>query len=551
MNAADKRSGVYRMALSLVLAPLVSLFFTPQAIAQSSKIRLIKPIKSSVNAYYEARISRGLDVYVGANYLFQVMKLRSQLVMQKYEQEVLFPKLFRILQDASKMQLNDHAFVFISVALKLAGDDLKMDPQLEVSVNKIADQFMKDASNVPRGHYTKSDELKRYFLVMQFLTKAVFDVDINKEWYAARSYLVFPFDAWESLWSGVTNPSNSSTLADFIFISDFYDTVSGRSDLPNLSHLIRGSVPADKQAILDYARSQNMPRINREAGVGAQLIGERFTVTQWTVDDLSQTFLANNPKVSKKEAFATLRFKNILMGRQTGAKSVAGLDGKIGSKPNSPPSYYESALRAVFVLKPTIDYRSFVNLAGASMTALGEQTVLTVKESVLVPKTLPPGSESRTKTARIFFQDGIADFVKKLAEAESIIMTACESPSEITVWEIIMNAASRKVSLTADSEEGASFLEFLSRIENDPTVSVDVFHFNGQFEKGYLQWGIVPYEALYSPRKGIAARGVEMVFFEGWNDQADKRMTRPLTNEDWRKMVSNGKFTRFTAPLFH
>ncbi|MDD3472880.1 MAG: hypothetical protein PHS86_08865, partial [Syntrophaceae bacterium] len=314
MNAADKRSGVYRMALSLVLAPLVSLFFTPQAIAQSSKIRLIKPIKSSVNAYYEARISRGLDVYVGANYLFQVMKLRSQLVMQKYEQEVLFPKLLRVLQDASKMQLNDHAFVFISVALKLAGDDLKMDPQLEVSVNKIADQFMKDASNVPRGHYTKSDELKRYFLVMQFLTKAVFDVDINKEWYTARSYLVFPFDAWESLWSGVTNPSNSSTLADFIFISDFYDTVSGRSDLPNLSHLIRGSVPADKQAILDYARSQNMPRINREAGVGAQLIGERFTVTQWTVDDLSQTFLANNPKVSKNEAFATLRFKNILMG---------------------------------------------------------------------------------------------------------------------------------------------------------------------------------------------------------------------------------------------
>jgi hypothetical protein len=86
-------------------------------------------------------------------------------------------------------------------------------------------------------------------------------------------------------------------------------------------------------------------------------------------------------------------------------------------------------------------------------------------------------------------------------------------------------------------------------LANDPTVTVDVFHFSGQLDKGYLQWAIAPFEVEYTLANKTKVKGMEMVFFEGWSDTVSKDAEKPLTNETWSELFAQGDYKKFKSLL--
>lgn len=517
---------------------------------KDSDIKFLRPLHNFAADYYISKTSSGQDVYIGANFLFQIMKLRSQSLMEKYESEVMLPLLIRTLENLSDTDLNEQARIFVSVARKLIDPGSKTAPELSEHVDRIVTEFVNSPINTPRGHYTKSPQLKNYFLGMQFLTRAVFDVQINRQWYQEKMYLVFPFDAWKSLYSCLNQPANRTALNDIINVSAFYDRINGPSDMPNLSGIVKNAIATDKQAVLKYAGANNLPRINRDSGVGIQIIGERFTLTQAVIDDLSQNFLANDPNVNRKKAFSVLRLRNVIYGRTRAKIGVTGVQERIVRTRNMEPVYYQSALESVFGLKGQVKGKLFINSVGASLTALAEQTILTTKETILTPKAIDTNPRPAKGVSKIYFQAGITDFAKQLGAAESIMHSACGMTSDTVIWKRIAEASSKSQPVSTDSETGIAILDFISETMANPAVAVDVFYFDGKTDKGFLQWGIVPYEVEYAPNPGVSANGIEMVFFEGWNNQIDKNVKKPFTNDEWRLLISSGKYLKFASPVF-
>ncbi len=541
-----------RLILILVATWAMTLWSPVECMAdrKDRDMKFLKPLVDFPADYYISKTSRSQNVYIGANFLFQIMKLRSQAMMEKYESEVMLPLLTRTLENLSDTELNEQARIFVSVARKLTDPESKTAPELSENVEKIVSDFVNSPINTPRGHYTKSPQLKNFFLGMQFLTRAVFDVQINRQWYQEKMYLVFPFEAWMSLYSGLNQPTNRTALKDMINVSNFYDRINGPSDMPNLSGLFRNAIPADKQSVLKYAGANNLPKINRDSGVGIQIIGERFTLTQAVIDNLSQNFLANDPNVNRKMALDVLRLRNVIYGRSKATNAVNGVQGRIVRMSDKEPVYYQSALESVFGLKGQLKGKLFMNSVGASLTALAEQTILTTKETILTPKAIDTNPRPAKGVSKIYFQAAISDFVKKLGAVESIMHSACGMAPDIAIWNKIADVSSKSKPVSTDSETGTAILDLISETLANPAVAVDVFYFDGKTDKGFLQWGIVPYEVEYNPQPGVSARGVEMVFFEGWNNQIDRNMKRPFTNDEWRQLISTGKYLKFSSPVF-
>lgn len=517
-------------------------FSTCQAEPSSPSPRFVKPITTDPKTWLNDQVNAGKDVYLSANYLFQVMKLRSQKTLMDYEAQTLLPALVEVLEGMKGMGVKGDALVCVEVARKLLTPGTKVDPEVADEVAERVSGFLNDPQNTPRGHYASSDELKRYSRGMQFLTKATFDVAVDKNWFAQRMYMLFPFEGSVQLVEALSKPENAAVLKGLEQIHAFYDRLVGSSDLPSFHDLLTDRVALNTQAVLEYARGKGLPRINRDMGVGIQCLGERFSPHQYVIESISQKLLANDPSVSRKKAFDALRFRNIFLGIGAGESRVPGLVAAQldASSPNI--SYYELCLAAVEALPDSEESLYSINAAASSVAALAEQTIIVTKQTTLVVKSIGPTGQKREQVVKIFVQPDIEEFLNCVRDAENNLLAACGEESVDEPYRYLAESARNGKPLFSDSPEGATVLNFATPLAMDPTVTADVFFFVGRTDKAFLQWAIGPFEVEYQLPNGAKATGMEMVFFEGWHDSLRKGAGKPLTNEQWRALFLKGQF---------
>lgn len=546
--AISKVSGV-ALAIIVVITMLAPLEVPAAGKNKSNEgPRFLKPIKSPQN-WYTDQVDAGKDVYISANYIFQATKLRSQQNLIEYEQSTLYPLMKDLCSRMKRMGLKGAALIFVEMARKLLDPDATIEPDVADSVTEKISAFNDDPQNTPRGHYASSEELSRYFRGMQFLAKAAFNVKVNEQWFAQRLYMLFPFEAAPELLAAFVNPDNKQALDQLNQISNFYGRLVGPADLPSFQGLIQGDVALTIDDVSAYAKDKGIPKINKEMGVGIQFLGERFALHQSVIDNLSETFLANDPKVNRNKAFEVITFKNVFLGKQLGKVKVSGLS-KTVMKPDNPvASFYSLCLAAIIDLpvRPASDYS--VNTGASCLTALAEQTILVTKQTTLVPKSVSPDETPIKKPVKIYVETGLSKFLVNLNKAEQTINSICGQEMVNPIYEILMKASKSGAPIASDSDEGAILVSELASLPVDPTVTADVFYFAGRADKGFIQWSIGPFEVEYPITTGGIAKGMEMVFFEGWNDTVHKGKITPMTNEDWKKLFLQGAYKKFQSVI--
>ncbi len=503
---------------------------------------LLQPITSNPREWAAAQLEEGRDLYLSSNYLFQNAKLRAQKVLMEYETRTLLPTVMESMDGLKQTGLEGQSLAFVEVARKLLDPDASVDSSVSANVNERVQGFMNDPRNIPRGHYTTSEELKRYFRGMQFLSKATFDVEVNKEWFQQSQYMLFPLDAVEPICRVLSDPANAALKERLDLIASFYSFLVGPPDLPTLRELLKDNLKIDRAEILAYARAKGMPRINKAMGVGVQFLGERFTPTQQVVDALSQTFLAQDIALNRDKAFEILRMKHVLQGLTRGKAKVAGLIGQKSSPPGSRDSYYGLCVTAIEAMIAPEQGDYGLNGAAAALTALAEQTILVTKQSALIVKGAPFATESKNKPGRIWVQKGIEKFLKQLSQAEKKLYEACGVQWDGQPYAYLIELSRIGKPVASDSVKGVALSQFAGRLVLDPTVIVDAFFYSVRRDRAFLQWAIGPFKAAYDLPNKSKAFGMELVFFEGWHDKLIPGSDKPITSEEWRELFADGQY---------
>jgi len=117
----------------------------------------------------------------------------------------------------------------------------------------------------------------------------------------------------------------------------------------------------------------------------------------------------------------------------------------------------------------------------------------------------------------------------------------------VDFYEILIKASADRKPILSRSEQGAKVVDVALRLPRDPTVTADVFNFSGRSDKAYLQWAVAPFEVEYLGPLRQRAKGMIMVFFQGWNDTAAPESQTPMTNEAWRELVAKGEYRKFRS----
>ena len=508
----------------------------------------LRPIKAP-QAWYTDQAAHGHDIYFSANYIFQMAKLRTQQVLVDYELASVYPALQELMADIKKGGVNGSGLVFVEMARKLLDPHAKIDPTVSKEALSRLDSFRKDPQNFPRGRYASSEELKRYFQAVQFLTKATFDVKVDKTWFATRNYMLFPFEAAVELLTKLAAKENKQTLDKLNQVSTFYDKLVGPSDLPSFQGLIKADVALTIDDVLRYAADNRAPKINRQMGVGIQFLGERIALHQSVINSLTETFLANDPKVNRKKVMSALEIRNVFFGKKGPKSEVSGLIETQFKPNNSGMSFCQHCLRAILDLPVLESYAYSINTGAACLTALAEQTILVTKQTALVPKSAAPRPDKDKKAVKIYVQPNIENFLKQLSLADRTISSICSQEPHTNLYDTLKRVSKEQTPLLSSNPDGMSLISQLGALCSDPTVTADVFFLNSRNDKGFLQWAIGPFEVEKSFRGGAKAIGMEMVFFEGWNDTALKNAKNPMTNEEWKKIFLKGDYKKFRSVI--
>ena len=162
--------------------------------------------------------------------------------------------------------------------------------------------------------------------------------------------MLFPFETAVEILTKLASPTNTPPWISSIKVSTFYDRLVGLSDLPSFHGLIKADVTLTIDDVLRYAEDNDLPKINRQMGVGIQFLGERVALHQQVINRLTDTFLVNDPKVNRKKVMDTLEIKNVFFGKKGPKKEVQGLI-ETQFKPNeSGMPFYQYCLRAILDL---------------------------------------------------------------------------------------------------------------------------------------------------------------------------------------------------------
>ncbi len=511
------------------------------------------PISPLTHNWVENELLNGRPVVLTNSYLFQVMKCASQESQKKIEGTILFPLLKKTLKGLVQASNDAQITLLFGTPLLLLTDDPGVE--LPDTARKRADQVKSLPLFTPRGHYTDSETLKKYFRAMQYLAKATIDVDVKQASFPFPSDMLYPFETAEAVRQLFSDPANKELIRQWMLIHGFYTTVNGPADVPTFLDLldISGDTPLDKKAVVAWAAKRGLPRINREAGLGIQPLGERGSLHQEVIDEFKRRLLKDD--TPRAVIAQRLAFKNLLSGGTFDGQAIEGLDDRTAA--DKKKDYYDLTLRAASCGAEGWKKEPIrLNFYAAALTSLAEQTALMTKTSVLVRK----GASSKTISdgLQLYFEPGSDKFLIALAEASRKMTNACKEvtagisgESDRTAWssgvseamESFAQLAGAHKPLVTGSPEWSKFGGLVRTLPRSPAAIIDVFQVK---ERGgtmhFLQWGIAPFEAQYSVAGSAAApRGMVTIFFEAWNDQVLKGSKAPLTNVQWKERILEGK----------
>ena len=511
----------------------------------------ISPLKQN---WVEDELLNGRSVVLTNSYLFQVMKSASQESQKKLEETVLFPLLKKNLQGWVKAAGDPHSRLLFCVPLLI----LSADPgggELPAGAQKQAELIESHPLFTPRGHYSDSEILRKYFRAMQYLAKATVDVAVEVASFPFPTEMLYPFETADSVRKLFADPANRDLVRDWLLIHQFYSQVNGPADVPTFADLqnVSKGEALEKEAVLAWALKRGLPRINREAGLGIQPLGERQSLHQQVIDEFKRKVIEHDtarPVIAER-----LAFKNLMTGSDQEGLTIKGLAKRVDSDKSS--TYYAETLRAVSLAATDWMKKPMrLNFYAAALTSLAEQTALMTKTSVLVRKSasgkaIPDGLE-------LYFEPGSGDFLKALAKASRSMANACAGVAEAVFGETDKNGWSQGMPealecfaqlaeahkpLVTGSPEWAKFGDIVRTLARRPAVIVDVFQVKERSGKRYfLQWGIVPFEAEYHITGDTQKpRGLVTIFFQAWNDQLLEGSRAPLTNLQWQGRLLEGK----------
>ena len=134
-----------------------------------------------------------------------------------------------------------------------------------------------------------------------------------------------------------------------------------------------------------------------------------------------------------------------------------------------------------------------------------------------------------------------------MSRADKTISSICEQEYPGDVYNLLVKGSEEGAPIDSNSSEGSILLNRFAILPGNPTVTADVFFLNAQIRQRFSPVGYRPFETERSFNDGVKAVGMEMVFFEGWNDTVQKGKITPMTNEDWKKLFLQGAYKQISV----
>jgi hypothetical protein len=513
---------------------------------------------ASAKDWVKRQLLEGQPVVLTNSYLFQVMKGIAQENQKRIEETALIPVLEQALTGLLKAASEENTRRLFGVALAL----LVENPDVSPEAVKEAQEIKSNPMFSPRGHYTETVALQRYFVAMQYLAKATVDVSIRKDRFPFPESMLFPLETAQAIQTLFSDPTNKDAVNGWMIVHSFYSEINGSPDLPTFADLaeIAKESKLTKEAVEQWASARKLPRINLERGLGIQPFGERGTLHEFVIDDMKSHFMSDD--TPRDKIGEIIRFENLMKGTTVGGKHINGLDERIGAQESD--IYYMKVLRAISVGAKGWETSLFKkNLFAGCMTSLAEQTALMAKVSILVQKSahvekpIPAG-------AKVYLEPNSEEFLLALAKASSRMSGICSRTAKTALGASARDAATTDISpalealakLAGESrklggesrpvETGSPLWKeygiHLAELARKPSVTVDVFQVKERSGNVYyFQWAIAPYEMAPPLRKkGPKPTGMEMVFFEAWNDEIAPGAQGPINNLQWEGRVLEG-----------
>ncbi len=416
----------------------------------------------------------------------------------------------------------------------------------------------------PRGHYTDSEALMRFFQAMQYLSKATIDVGIRPDAFPFPRHMLYPFETGAKAVELLSNPAHKKLFDQWQAIHVFYTHVNGPADGPTLVDMVQiadGSALL-QEAVKSWAKDKGLPKINLERGLGIQPLGERSSLHQEVIDETKRKFMKDD---TPRETIAEiLRFTNLLSGPEREGQKVEGLAER--AKMITQDDYYAHALSAVALgAQEWKENKWAANLFASALTSLAEQTALMTKTSILVRKS-PQAERPIGRGVKLFLTKDSEKYLRGLGRASASMLEACtqvrkkadlQPPPSVKLRdatglfkELAVHATKNRPEIPV-MELWKRYGDLLGTLARKAVVTVDVFQVRERSGKMfYYQWAGAPYEAIF-PVSGYksGAHGMETVFFEGWADEIVPGHDGPLNNLLWEGRVLEGDLGKIHSIL--
>jgi hypothetical protein len=522
--------------------------------ARPPAVQLVDPIHPATRDWVEKQLIASRNVVLSNAYLFQVMKGIAQENQKAIEEAVLVPQLGSTLKGLAEAAKDPETKRLFAVPLIML--DGTTQEGFPTEFGEQAARLTAHPLFKPRGHYTDSEALQRFFASMQFLSRATIDVSTDPLRFPFPKEMLFPFETIQSVRELLLDPAHEPLRGQWLLIDSFFSEVNGPPDLPTFRDVLDSfpDKPPTRDDITAWAKARDLPKINPERGLGIQPFGERFTLHEAVIDEFKRKLFRDD---TTRETIAdTLRFTNLLTGSNHQRINIEGLAGRIGRDTGA--SYYSKVLQTIAVgARGWQRLPARRNFFAAALTSLAEQTVLMTKTSTIIQKS-PPASVQVPDGLRLYFEPGSQRFLLGLADASAAMLKTCRTALDQVEPELRADVnltdptdafrafaalAKRSRPLITGSPLWLKHGKLVEQLPRRVAVTVDVFHLkdrSGNFH--YYQWAIGPFDAAYR-LKGFRkpVNGMETVFFEGWSDGLVPGSSGPLDNAEWEKRFAEGK----------
>lgn len=298
------------------IVPAVQDALTPQAKAALEKqgFAIVPSDYVQFHSVYEQAPTEGFPVFVTTDAAYHSWHLAYDKILRSLEQETLLPKLEQLVtgalaaarQQAADLKGGELAADADKVVqlYQVAGTELGLDvgelgPLAKQEVDLIAQHASLELSPitgakvdyslfVPRGHYTRNEDLTRYFLAMSVLGQAAFclpgSMDCNGvdslRLGILASRVIATGPALTQLWRDIYEPT-----AFLVGAADDYTPFEVGEAAGDLSH---PEAFASDAAVAEVGRklaAMRAVRINPEKA-SVRLMGVRFVIDSWVLDQM-------------------------------------------------------------------------------------------------------------------------------------------------------------------------------------------------------------------------------------------------------------------------